>query len=84
MAKNTVEYYSSSLGSGVINNAASEATLREMVLAYNNMSGGDNNTISDTDDTIKATNKVLTSASKAFSSLAAGLSSEPSDVRTQS
>lgn len=73
MAKNTVEYYSSSLGSGVINNAASEATLREMVLAYNNMSGGDNNTIGDTDDTIKATNKVLTSASKAFSSLAAGL-----------
>jgi hypothetical protein len=73
MAKNTVEYYSSSLGSGVINNAASEATLREIVLAYNNMSGGDNNTISDTDDTIKATNKVLTSASKAFSSLAAGL-----------
>ena len=73
MAKNTVEYYSSSLGSGVINNAASEATLREIVLAYNNMSGGDNNIIGDTDDTIKATNKVLTSASKAFSSLAAGL-----------
>ena len=73
MAKNTVEYYSSSLGSGVINNAASEATLREIVLAYNNMSGGDNNIIGDTDDIIKATNKVLTSASKAFSSLAAGL-----------
>jgi len=74
MAKNTVEYYSSSLGSGVINNAASEATLREMVSAYNNMSGGGNNDIiSDTDDNIKATNKVLTSASKAFSSLAAGL-----------
>jgi len=74
MAKNTVEYYSSSLGSGVINNAASDATIREIIAAYNNMSGGSNtDLISDTDDNIKATNKVLSSASKAFSSLAAGL-----------
>lgn len=74
MAKNTVEYYSASLGSGVIANAASEATLRELLLAFNGMSGGNNaDLINDTDSNIKATNKVLSAAGKAFSSLAAGL-----------
>lgn len=74
MAKNTVEYYSSSLGSGIINNAVSEATLQELLRAFENYSTNSN---SDDDDdvssTIAKTNKVLSATRKAFSSLAAGL-----------
>jgi len=74
MAKNTVEYYSNSLGSGIVNNAASEATLRELLSAFNNMSsGGDGDDVSNAANAIGAINPILSATTKAFSSLAAGL-----------
>jgi len=74
MAKNTVEYFSSKLGSGVINNAASEATLQEIVRYYkdnsNNNRGGDD----DVADEAGAAGTSLKLLKKGFTTLTAGLS----------
>jgi len=72
MPRNTVEYYSSKLGSGVINNAASEATLQEILRAYKDSASSrdDANDIADEASAASASLKLL---KKGFSSLGAGI-----------
>lgn len=73
MARNTVEYYSSKLGSGVIDNAASEATLQELLRAYKD--SVDNNS-DDDDDLTESTNAASVTFKllrKGFASLGAGI-----------
>lgn len=74
MATNTVEYFSRALGNGVINNAASDATLREILNSLKDQADQQD----DDDDELTAisnkTGKVLKASSAVFKSLTAGIS----------
>ncbi len=74
MAKNTVEYFSARLGNGVLNNAASEATLQEVLRYYKNNSDQDDDQDDDTAESLARAAKSFGAVKKAFSSLASGLS----------
>jgi hypothetical protein len=74
MAKNTVEYFSARLGNGVINNAASEATLQELLRAYKGMADDDADDDDQTAESLISTAKAFGALKKTLGALSSGLS----------